>query len=892
MYVIPRELRTEYADNPRGVAPSSPRVSWSVDGSDGHRQAAYRIRCSSDPGTFDPIVECVRTTDWQETSQSTAVELPWTLEHWERYYWQVQVRDRDGTVSEWSDLTWFETGLASGDWTAEWIAAPSTGEGDTDPSPALRQTFEIDRPVARARLHVTGLGSYVSYLDGDRVGDHELDPAFTDYDDRVLYSTYDLTAQLGEGRHVLGCLLGRGRYAAATETAWKWQEASWHSDRPHLRAQLEITYEDGSTDRVESDESWRTVPTATRFDCLFTGEEYDARETRDLWSLDAPDASPESWSRAEVVDGPNGEMEPQRLQPMRVVDEVQPDAVTEPEPETYVFDVGEMVVGWVELSASAPEGTRITLVHGEKLDENGRVDVTQGHVHAQLQTDEYVFAGSGAETWEPKFSYKGFRYVEVSGLPDRPDPSMLTARSVNTDVETHDSAFACSDDLLERIHKNCRRSLRSNLQGVPTDSPTYEKNSWTGDTQLATEATIYNFDMARFYRKWLADCADAQRPDGELPCIVPTSGWGYADSDLGGITGPIPAWDCAHVLVPWWVYRYYGDEDILATHYDGMKRLVEYLGRHAENGVLWRGLGDWVPPGAGNVFDEMKPPEGPVITSTAYYHRASEVVAEAAHLLGKDDDATAFDRRCETISAAFDGEFYDLDAGRYETGEVDEYRQTSNVIPVAMGLVPDERVSDVVSSLVADIDRRDGHLNTGILGTKYLLPTLTAHGHVDTAYRIATKRTHPSWGNWIEAGATSLYEAWELTSRSRNHRMYATIEDWFYGWLGGIRPAKPGFEHVRVEPYHPADLDSVNAAVETVRGTVECDWTTTNRGYRYEVRVPPNTTADVHVPGTVASIDRAGTADNAGEPTVSPSTDTEGRRHLALGPGRWTLSIR
>jgi alpha-L-rhamnosidase len=727
-------------------------------------------------------------------------------------------------------------------------------------------------------------------LDGDRVGDRELDPAFTDYDSRVLYSTYDLTAELDEGRHVVGFLLGRGRYAAATETAWKWQEAPWHSERPHLRAQLEILYDDGSTDRIESNGSWVSTPTATQFDCLFTGEKHDARESRDLWSLSAPEMSSESWSEVEIVDGPEGDMEPQRLQAIRAFDEVSPEAVTEPSSGTYVFDFGEMVVGWVELSASAPRGTRVTLLHGEKLDESGHVDVTQGHVNGQLQTDEYVFAGSDTEAWAPKFSYKGFRYIEVTGLPRRPNLEMLTARSVNTDVDNHDSAFACSDSLLEQIHENCQRALLSNLQGVPTDSPTYEKNSWTGDTQLATEATIYNFDMARFYRKWLADCADAQRPDGELPCIVPTSGWGYADSDLGGITGPIPAWDCAYVLIPWWVYRYYGDRDTLATHYDGMKRLVEYLGRHTEDGVLRKGLGDWVPPGAGNVFEEMKPPEGPSITSTAYYYRASEVVADTARVLGKDDQAAAFDQRCETINEAFEDAFYDPERGIYSTGEVDGYRQTSNVLPVAMGLVPPERASDVVSSIVADIDRRDGHLNTGILGTKYLLPTLTAHGHVDTAYRVATKRTHPSWGNWIEAGATSLYEAWELTSRSRNHRMYATIEDWFYRWLGGIRPAQPGFERVHIEPHHPTELDSVSAAVETVRGTVSCDWTATESGYQHELRIPPNTTADVHLPKPVESVSRADADSETTEYSVSDSNDVEGRHRLRLEPGHWTLS--
>lgn len=865
-------------------------MSWVAEPGEKHRQAAYRIRCSREQETFDPSKSCVRATEWIQSDQSTLVELPWTLVTGERYYWQVQVRDTDGEISEWSAPTWFETALARKEWTAEWIAAPSPEKTEIDPAPALRTTIDIDRPVARARLHICGLGSYVPYLDGERIADRELDPAFTDYDERVLYSTYDVTDQLNEGRHVLGCLLGRGRYAVRTETAWRWQAASWYSARPHLRVQLELVYEDGKTARVESDGSWQTTPTATRFDCLFAGEEYDAREERDLWSLNAPDASPDIWTHAEVVDGPDGQMEPQHLQAMRAVDAVEPDTVTELEPGTYVFDIGEMVVGQVELSGVAPTGTRIALTHGEKLDDEGHVDVTQGHVDAKLQTDEYVFDGEGLETWRSAFSYKGFRYVEVNGLPGRPSPDFLTAVSVNTDIGEHESSFACSNGLLERIHENCRRSLRSNCHGVPTDSPTYEKNSWTGDTQLATEATIYNFDVARFYRKWLKDCADAQRPDGELPCIVPTSGWGYADSDLGGITGPLPAWDCAYVLVPWWIYRYYGDTDVLATHYDGMKRLIEYLSRHAEDGVLREGLGDWVPPGAGNRFEEMQPPEGPAITSTAYYYRATDVVTRTARLLNRDEDVSALDRRRKRIREGFNEAFYDPEASVYKTDETEGFRQTSNIVPVAMGLVPESRAGDIVSSVVDDIHDRDGHLNTGILGTKYLLPTLTAHGHVDTAYRIATKRTYPSWGHWVEAGATSLYEAWELTARSRNHRMYATIEDWFYAWLGGVRPVEPGFKRIRIEPFHPTDLQHAAATVETVRGTVESLWRETETGYRYRIRVPPNASADVRLSEEVVTLNRLDSSETVVQAQSRPTSMDESL--LELDPGRWQITTK
>jgi len=556
--------------------------------------------------------------------------------------------------------------------------------------------------------------------------------------------------------------------------------------------------------------------------------------------------------------------------------------------QVYVLDTGEMIAGWIELTVEGEAGTPVSVKHAERLDDDGRPELSQGHVDAELQRDTFVRSDAPADTFEPRFGYKGFRYVEIEGLEEPPDTGDVTAKAVHSAVEAGwHSDFSCGNDLLERIHGNSRRAMVNNYFGIPTGCTVFEKNGWTGDAQLTTEAALYNFDMARFYEKWLDDIADAQRGDGALPRIVPTTGWGYPDPEEN--RNPTPAWDGAYVLIPWWLYRYCGDRRALECHYDGMCAYVEYLGTIAEDHVLDVGLGDWVPPGADNKFEEMVPPEGPAITSTGYYARFAGILADAAAALDRPDDETRYRSLAAEITAAFDDAFWDASRGHYRTGEVEAYRQTSNVFPLAFGLVPEEREDTVVESLVADVmETHDGHLNTGIHGTKYLLPTLTAHGHVDVAYTIATRRDYPSWGHWIEDGATALYELWETNARSLNHHMFGSIEDWFYGHLAGIRPAEPGFETVLVDPSPPTDLDRASATVDTHRGAVEAGWRRVDGGLNLDASIPANTDAIVRVPVS-AGQDVTVTADGH----QSTAIPREGSSHVyEIVGGEWTFRVR
>jgi alpha-L-rhamnosidase len=892
----PSRLRTDRADRPLAIAHDSPRLAWRVPGSV-ERQAEFRIRLGEDPDALRDGRDAPGAgSDALWDSEVVESGDPWTvydgpeLNSRQRYYWNVRVRDADGRESPWSEPTWFETGPSPVDWTADWIAGPG---GADAPAPALRTAFSLDEAPERARLYVSGLGAAELFLDGERVGDRVLDPALTDYEERVLYSAYDVTDALDAGEHALGAVLGRGRYAMTSENVWNWHEPPWHSDRAHLRLQLEVTYPDGRTEQFVSDGDWRATASPTRSDCLYAGETYDARAELGAWT--EPGYDDGDWAPAERVDGPAGRPVPQAMQPMREVETLAPESISRLAEGVHVVDFGTMTAGWAELTVDGSAGTEVSVCYGEKLREDGRVDVEQEYVDAEIQTDTYVLAGGGPETWTPRFSYKGFRYVELRGYPGEPTVDDLRAKAIHTAVDDGPGGrFEASDELLERIHENTRRALLNNHHGIPTDTPVYEKNGWTGDAQLTARAALYNFDMGRFYEKWLDDFADAQRSDGEVPPIVPTSDWGYSDWGDGesGIRSPNPAWDVAYALIPWWLYRHEGDRRILERHYEGLTNLLSYFGDHAEDGVIDDGLGDWLAPGHGEI--RQVPPEGPAITSTAYYYGAADVLASVADALDRPDDADRYRSLADEIYEAFDDRFFDADAGVYATGETDEYRQTSNVVPLAFGLVPDDRRDLIVANLVANVvEEHDGHLDTGIVGTRFLLPVLTETGHVDLAYEVATQTTYPSWGHWIENGATALYEMWELDSRTRDHHMFGSIDEWFYEYLVGIRPLEPGYGTVEIRPYPPSELESAAGEVDTVRGTVATNWRRDDDSFALDARIPAGAEAVVHVPTEGSDLYVDGTpAEEREDVPVDGGGAYDRAWRCRVGPGPWSFRVR
>jgi alpha-L-rhamnosidase len=483
--------------------------------------------------------------------------------------------------------------------------------------------------------------------------------------------------------------------------------------------------------------------------------------------------------------------------------------------------------------------------YGERLADDGLLDQAAIAQHVlrfdkkqRFQTDTYILKGEGVETWHSRFSYDGFRFVQVTGLTERPSKATLQAVFFHTAVpET--GRFECSNPLLNRIWQATRMSYLGNLQGIPTDCPHREKNGWTGDAHLAAEQAMFNYFPAAVYTKWIQDLTDEQQPDGRLPGIVPTSGWGYK-------WGNGPAWDSALLLIPYYQYIYYGDTEILRRNYDAMKKYVEYLGGRANNGIVKIGLNDWAP------FD-TKTEAG--ITDTAYYYVDTKIVALAARVLGKKDEEQRYEELAAKIKQAFNAKFYKSDTGLYDNGS-----QTALSCALYQGLVEPANKERVLSNLVAAVQARNWHIDTGILGAKYLLNALTENGRADVAYRIAGQKDLPSWGWWIEQGATTLWEEWRGDA-SRFHVMYGDVAAWFYKALAGINPDPdaPGFKHFFVRPNVVGELTSARGEYQSIRGKIVSDWKVVNGEFQLLLVVPANTSATVSLPvAEVARVQESG----------------------------------
>ncbi|MHB8899126.1 MAG: glycoside hydrolase family 78 protein [Thermoguttaceae bacterium] len=695
------------------------------------------------------------------------------------------------------------------------------------PSPVFRKTFSVAGPVRRATAYVCGLGYHELRLNGSKVGDHVLDPAFTRYDRRALYVTHDLTSQIRQGQNALGVMLGNGWYNMHTRATWNFDQAPWRA-RPTLLFHLRIELEDGSVQTVTSDGSWQATTGPVVLDSIRAGEVYDARREMPGWDTAPFDAR--AWDRPQIGSGPAGVLSAQMMPPIRVTGTVEPVAVSEPQPGIYVFDMGRHFSGWAQLRLRGRPGTQVTLRYSERLDPAGmieRSEISKFVFEGPFQVNTYVLNGQGLETWEPRFTYNGFRYVEVTGLDQKPAPDLLLGKVVHTDF-ARPGRFECSNPLFNRLVDLTDWSYRSNYHGYPTDCPQREKNGWTGDAHLAAEQAMYRFENTASYLKWIQDIHDEQRDSGEICAIVPTSGWGYA-------WGNGPAWDSAFLLIPWYVYTYRGDLKILADHYDRMRLYVDYLAGKAENGIVTIGLGDWVP------ADTVTPN---TITSTAYYYVDATIVAQAAGLLGKADDARKYTALADQIRKAFNREFYKGD-GLYLNGS-----QTALSCALYQGLVDDSQREAVVTRLAEQVAARNDHLDVGILGAKYLFHALSQNGHHELACRILNQKTPPSYGDWVEKGATTLWEDWQGIS-SLNHIMFGDVVAWFYQQLAGINadPDRPGFKHVIIRPRPAAGLDHVTASTESMYGTIRSAWKKGPGGsFTLDVTLPPNTTGTVYVP--------------------------------------------
>ena len=715
-------------------------------------------------------------------------------------------------------------------------------------------------------------------VNGQRVGDNLLEPGYTRYDRRVLYVTHDVTDLLRNGENVLGVMLGNGWFNVQEKAAWNFDQAPWRAT-PRLLLELRIELEDGRTLNIVSDDKWKSADSPITFSCIYGGENYDARLEQTGW--DEPGFDDSAWQPAKIVDPPKGRLVAQAMYPIALDRVFPPVSVTEPASGVYVFDAGQNLTGNAEVSISGPAGTTITMRYAEKLNRDGRADQSNINVHVlrfgkdqQFQTDSYTLKGDGTERWHSRFNYNGFRYVEVTGSPDKLTADNLSIRYYHSAVPLVGS-FECSNPTLNSIWLNGRWSYLSNLFGIPTDCPHREKNGWTGDAQIGCEQGLLYADGITVYEKWINDIGDEQQSSGKLPEIVPTNGtWGYG-------FGSGPAWDSAFLLVPWHLYQYYGDNSILKRHYAGYCRYVDYLTGRAKDGIVKLGLGDWSP-------WKTKTPED--VTDTGYYYRDARIIAEVARMLGKEEDAKKYNALADQIREAFNRKFYDPTTGSYSIGS-----QTALGFALYQGLVQEADESLVVGNLVTAIHNNNDHLDFGLLGSKYVLNTLTDHRCADVAYKIASQTTQPSWGWWVEQGATTLLEGWTMGA-SNNHTFLGDVNAWMMKSLAGINndPALPGFKHILIRPNVVGDLKWAKGRYDSIAGMIEIAWQRDDDTLRLSITIPANTTATVYLPtADASSILMNGQSPNLASGVSFDGVSSEnGCAKLDVGSGQYEFTSR
>lgn len=858
-------MRCEHLETPLGIDSPSPRFTWRLP--DGIRkQTGYQVIV----GTDSADVASFRGDMWNSgivESDATLVRYSGeNLAPFTRYFWKVTSWDEDQTAVE-SDVSFFETGMMSVEnWQGCWIS--DGHDREYWPAPYFRKEFTIAKAVRSARAYVAVGGLYELYINGEKVGDHRLDPMYTRFDRRILYVTYDVTDCLKEGGNAAGVLLGNGWYNHQSGAVWDFDNAPWRN-RPAFCLDLRIEYEDGTGEVVKTDLDWKTSAGPLRFNSIYTSEHYDARLEQDGWADAGFDDS--SWQGVRYRSAPSRHITAQQTVPIRNVTEYRPVSVRRLDDRSVLFDFGQNMSGVTRLRLSGEEGATVRLIHSERLHEDGHADLSNIDVYFRpktaddvFQTDVVVLSGKGTDEFMPKFNYKGFRYVEL--VTDRPmeiPDTALTAFFMHSDVDVA-GELRSSYDLIERLWKATNMAYLSNLMGYPTDCPQREKNGWTGDGHLAIETALYNFDGITVYEKWLADHRDEQQPNGVLPDIIPTGGWGYGtDNGLD--------WTSTIAIIPWNLYLFYGDIRPLEDCYGNIKRYVDYVDRRSPGHLTSYGRGDWVPVRSGSSKE---------LTSSVYFYTDASILARAAALLGKEEDCAHYSALAENIKNAINGKYLDPETGIYASGT-----QTELSVPLLWGVVPDDIRPKTAAALAAKVAETDYHIDCGVLGAKAVLNALSENGYAEAAYKVATQDTYPSWGWWIVNGATTLLENWNLEATrdiSDNHMMFGEIGAWFFKALGGIRPdpARPGFRHIILKPAFVDGLEYFEASHMAPDGIVTSSWKRKGGRVAYTVTVPSNTSATLTV---VARSARC-----AG---LKTEKTPEGTCIMEIPAGRWEIDI-
>jgi alpha-L-rhamnosidase len=842
--LVVSHLRCEGLDAPTLVDTPAPRFSWQMESAErGARQSAYQLRIAE----IRPHGEAIATP--LESPRITSDVSQWvefpslTVKPKTRYQWQVRVWDHEQHDSGWSAPTSFETSLLGGEWLADWLSdghtvATPTPDSDSHkkrppPPPAaaryFRKTFDLPNQPVSARLYLSAFGLVEPWINGQKATNDLFLPGWPDYKIRNFYVAYDVTPLLHSGPNTLGLILGEGWYSS-------WLAGGQAGPTPKVSAWIEVTDASGQKSIVATDASWQWAEGPITANGIYPGEDFDARKEDAAWCQPAGGAW--NWQPVKVEDKSPVELNARISQPVRRIEELKPISRKEVSPGVFIYDLGQNMVGWARLKVQAPAGQAIQLRFGEMLNPDGSLYTK--NLRAARATANYIAKGQGLETWEPRFSFFGFRYVELSGITVPADDA-ITGVVVHSDLPRI-GHFECSNPLLNKLYSNTLWGQKGNFLEVPTDCPQRnERLGWTGDAQVFCHTANFNLNCGAFYRQWAAALRDSFDKNG------------YANVAPKVFNGSgVPGWSDAGVIVPWMTYLHTGDRRMLEENFEIAQRSIDQFANANPSGlrVIKKGFGDWLAPG----YPAGKAPTPLALIATAYFARSTELVAQMAEVLGKPEIAAKDRALLETIKTAFQKEFITPD------GKVSSEEQTAYLLALGFDLVPTELRPQTIQHLAQAIADKDNHLSTGFLGTPLLAPVLSDSGLSELAYKVVLQDTYPGWLFSVKNGATTIWERWDSWTpdkgfnkdgmNSFNHYAYGSVVGWFYDTIGGLKldASSPAWKHFVIAPTSGGGLKSAKASVETPYGRAASDWKIQGDRFDLAVTIPANTSATVHVP--------------------------------------------
>ncbi|RHJ84774.1 family 78 glycoside hydrolase catalytic domain [Parabacteroides sp. AM08-6] len=855
-------LLCEQEENPLGIETKEPRFSWQIQAQTRNfEQSAWQILVADSPEKLQ--AENGNIWDSGKNLSSTSILVPFKgkeLKAGQVYYWKVKTWDKEGNPSPWSMINRFGMGLLSEkDWNnAKWIALEKDkkdeiittglhGLANVDRElkgkkiglyhmPQFRKEFTVQKPIKRAIAYVSGLGHFDMFLNGDKIGNHFLDPGWTKYDKCALYISFDISDQLKQGQNVIGVMLGNGFFNIPRERYFKLL-ASYGA--PRLLMKLQIDYTDGSTQNIVTDTDWKATESPVTYSSIYGGEDYDANKEQDGWM--EPGFDTRSWNKA-LNTGWKTRLISQRSAPLIVRDPIPTVRLFKTRQGQWVYDLGQNFSGIVRLSLNAKDKQPVKLYPAELLNPDSTVNQSASGAPYWFS---YTPKGKGTESWQPQFTYYGFRYVQVEGAvpAGQPNPDGLPEITEITGLHTCNSAenvgrFHCSKPLFNQTYELIDWAIRSNMASVLTDCPHREKLGWLEQTHLMQYSVQYRYNLARMYEKIFNDIRSTQAANGMVPAIAPEL------VEFEGGFKDTPEWGSTFIISPWYIYQWYGDTRLIETYYPDMQRYIDYLSSKANNHIIAYGLGDWFDIGPNSPGEAQLTSNG--VTATAIYYYDVTLMEKMANLLGKQEDARKYGELATKIKEAFNQTFWEPSTQKYERNS-----QAANAVALYMGLTTPENKQKVFDNLVADIRGRNNALTAGDVGYRYVLRALEAGGASDVIYDMNCKYDTPGYGWQLAHGATALTESWQAYGFiSNNHFMLGHLMEWLFSGLGGIRQQDDsfGFKHIVIKPEPVGDVREAEASYQSPYGLIVSDWKDNEKEFIVRVEVPANSRASVYLP--------------------------------------------